>query len=76
MPGLSTAARSLAPGGVFAAMEYLTLASATCAPPIRGFVGPSAAAEREAERTFQAVARRFAELDARRRVEPGAEQFS
>jgi ubiquinone/menaquinone biosynthesis C-methylase UbiE len=29
--------RSLEPGGVFAAMEYLTLASATCSPPIRGF---------------------------------------
>lgn len=28
---------SLEPGGVFAAMEYLTLASATCSPPIRGF---------------------------------------
>ena len=29
--------RSLEPGGTFAAMEYLTLASATCSPPIRGF---------------------------------------
>ena len=28
---------SLKPGGVFAAMEYLTLKSATCSPPIRGF---------------------------------------
>ena len=28
---------SLAPGGVFAMMEYLTLDSATCSPPLRGF---------------------------------------
>jgi SAM-dependent methyltransferase len=28
---------SLKPGGVFAVMEYLTLESATCSPPIRGF---------------------------------------
>lgn len=29
--------RSLKPGGVLAAMEYLTLSSTTCSPPIRGF---------------------------------------
>jgi ubiquinone/menaquinone biosynthesis C-methylase UbiE len=29
--------RSLRPGGVFAAMEYLTLRSATASPPMRGF---------------------------------------
>jgi SAM-dependent methyltransferase len=29
--------RSLKPGGGLAAMEYLTLGSATCSPPIRGF---------------------------------------
>ena len=29
--------RSLAPGGVLAAMEYLTLDSATSSPPVRGF---------------------------------------
>jgi SAM-dependent methyltransferase len=29
--------RSLRPGGVLAAMEYLTLGSTTCSPPIRGF---------------------------------------
>jgi SAM-dependent methyltransferase len=29
--------RSLKPGGVLAAMEYLTLGSTTCSPPIRGF---------------------------------------
>jgi len=29
--------RSLKPGGVFAAMEYLTVASTACSPPIRGF---------------------------------------
>ncbi len=29
--------QSLKPGGVFAAMEYLTLESVTCSPPIRGF---------------------------------------
>lgn len=29
--------RSLRPGGALAAMEYLTLGSTTCAPPIRGF---------------------------------------
>lgn len=29
--------RSLEPGGVFAAMEYLTLKSTTCSPPLRGF---------------------------------------
>lgn len=29
--------RSLKPGGVLAAMEYLTLESTTCSPPIRGF---------------------------------------
>jgi hypothetical protein len=29
--------RSLAPGGMLAAMEYLTLDSATSSPPIRGF---------------------------------------
>ena len=34
---LSCIYRSLKPGGVFAAMEYLTLASATCSPPVRGF---------------------------------------
>ena len=34
---LSCIYRSLKPGGVLAAMEYLTLQSATCAPPIRGF---------------------------------------
>jgi SAM-dependent methyltransferase len=28
---------SLQAGGVFAAMEYLTLGSATCSPPVRGF---------------------------------------
>ena len=34
---LDTIHRSLAPGGVFAAMEYLTLGSAACSPPSRGF---------------------------------------
>ena len=29
--------KSLKPGGVFAAMEYLTLGSTTCLPPMRGF---------------------------------------
>lgn len=29
--------RSLKPGGVLAAMEYLTLGSTTCSPPLRGF---------------------------------------
>jgi SAM-dependent methyltransferase len=29
--------RSLKPGGIVAAMEYLTLESSTCSPPIRGF---------------------------------------
>lgn len=29
--------RSLKPGGVLAAMEYLTLESTTCSPPLRGF---------------------------------------
>lgn len=29
--------RSLKPGAVFAAMEYLTVSSTTCAPPIAGF---------------------------------------
>jgi ubiquinone/menaquinone biosynthesis C-methylase UbiE len=29
--------RSLKPGGALAAMEYLTLSSATCSPPARGF---------------------------------------
>jgi ubiquinone/menaquinone biosynthesis C-methylase UbiE len=29
--------RSLKPGGVLAAMEYLTLGSTVCSPPIRGF---------------------------------------
>ena len=34
---LATIHRSLKPGGAFAAMEYHTLASATCSPPSRGF---------------------------------------
>ncbi|HYC48125.1 MAG TPA: methyltransferase domain-containing protein [Burkholderiales bacterium] len=34
---LDTVARSLKPGGVLAAMEYLTLESATCSPPSAGF---------------------------------------
>ena len=34
---------SLKPGGVLAAMEYLTLDSATCSPPIRGFDAHTAA---------------------------------
>jgi SAM-dependent methyltransferase len=34
---LSCIYRSLKPGGVFAAMEYLTLGSTTCSPPVAGF---------------------------------------
>ena len=34
---LATVANSLKPGGVLAAMEYLTLESATCSPPSAGF---------------------------------------
>jgi SAM-dependent methyltransferase len=34
---LANVHRSLAPGGAFAAMEYLTLGAAACSPPIRGF---------------------------------------
>ena len=34
---LGTVHRSLGPGGALAAMEYLTLSSATCSPPGRGF---------------------------------------
>jgi ubiquinone/menaquinone biosynthesis C-methylase UbiE len=34
---LCTIHRSLKPGGVLAAMEYLTLGSATCSPESRGF---------------------------------------
>ncbi|HYH41573.1 MAG TPA: methyltransferase domain-containing protein [Burkholderiales bacterium] len=34
---LRTVYRSLKPGGTFAAMEYLTLRSATASPPLRGF---------------------------------------
>lgn len=34
---LRTVHRSLAPGGTFAAMEYLTLGSTTASPPLRGF---------------------------------------
>ena len=34
---LRTVHRSLRPGGVFAAMEYLTLGAAACSPPNRGF---------------------------------------
>jgi SAM-dependent methyltransferase len=34
---LALVQRSLEPGGVFAAMEYLTLKSTTCSPPLRGF---------------------------------------
>jgi cyclopropane fatty-acyl-phospholipid synthase-like methyltransferase len=36
-PVLERIHRSLKPGGVLAVMEYLTLESATCSPPIRGF---------------------------------------
>lgn len=34
---LATVRRSLAPGGTFAAMEYLTLDAAVCSPPSSGF---------------------------------------
>ena len=34
---ISSIYKSLKPGGVFACMEYLTLASTVCSPPIEGF---------------------------------------